>query len=62
MVFPKKRGLTLTIDLCPSHKPLDRIIFTSLISEFKKTEMPVPIGAIHNREIYAHPFRRFILA
>jgi hypothetical protein len=42
--FPKEMGITLTIDLCPSHKPLDRIIFTSLITEFKKTEKPVPLA------------------
>jgi len=42
--FPKENGITLTIDLCPSHKPLDRIIFTSLIAEFKKIEQPVPVA------------------
>ncbi len=42
--YPKEKGVTLTIDLCPSHKPLDRIIFTSLLNEFKKTETPVPIA------------------
>jgi len=42
--WPKEKGITLTIDLCPSHKPLDRIIFTSLLSEFGKIEKPVPIA------------------
>lgn len=42
--YPKEKGITLTIDLCPSHKPLDRIIFTTLITEFKKTEQPVPVA------------------
>ena len=42
--YPKEKGITLTIDLCPSHKSLDRIIFTSLISEFGKTEKPVPVA------------------
>ena len=42
--FPKERGVTLTIDLCPSHKPLDRIIFTTLISAFKQIEKPVPVA------------------
>jgi hypothetical protein len=42
--FPKEKGITLTIDLCPSEKPLDRDIFTSLISEFKKIETPAPIA------------------
>ena len=42
--FPSAHGVTLTVDLCPSHKPLDRIIFTTLISEFKNIEKPVPIA------------------
>jgi len=42
--YPKEKGVTLTIDLCPSHKSLDRIIFTSLVSEFGKTEKPVPVA------------------
>ncbi|MBE9599803.1 polysaccharide deacetylase [Pedobacter sp. MC2016-24] len=42
--FPKEKGITLTIDLCPSHKPLDRVIFTTLIAEFQKTEKPVPLA------------------
>ncbi|AWH86619.1 polysaccharide deacetylase [Flavobacterium album] len=42
--FPKEHGVTLTIDLCPSHKPLDRIVFTSLITEFQKIEKPVPVA------------------
>lgn len=42
--YPKEKGITLTIDLCPSHKPLDRIIFTSLIAEFKKVQQPVPVA------------------
>ncbi|RZK01394.1 MAG: polysaccharide deacetylase, partial [Flavobacterium sp.] len=40
--IPKEKGVALTIDLCPSHKNLDRIIFLSLINEFKKVEQPVP--------------------
>jgi hypothetical protein len=48
--------VTLTIDLCPSHKPLDRIIFTSLIAEFKKTEMPVPLAlSITGKFMLTHP-------
>lgn len=50
-----EKGITLTIDLCPSHKPLDRIIFTSLIAEFKKIEQPVPIGiSITGRFLLTH--------
>lgn len=42
--FPKEKGIALTIDLCPSHKALDRVIFTSLIAEFQKTGKPVPVA------------------
>ncbi|MDT3401937.1 polysaccharide deacetylase family protein [Mucilaginibacter terrae] len=42
--FPKEKGISLTIDLCPSHKPLDRIIFTNLIAEFKKVKTPIPVA------------------
>jgi hypothetical protein len=53
--FQKEKGITLTIDLCPSHKVLDRIIFTSLISEFQKTEKPVPIAiSITGRWMLTH--------
>lgn len=53
--FPKEKGITLTIDLCPSHKPLDRIIFKSLISEFQKTEKPIPIAlSITGRFMVTH--------
>lgn len=41
--FPNEKGITLTIDLCPSHKPLDRSIFSSLIS-YIKIEQPVPVA------------------
>ena len=53
--FPKEKGITLTIDLCPSHKPLDRVIFTSLITEFQKVEKPVPIAiSITGRWMLTH--------
>lgn len=42
--FPKEQGITLTIDLCPSHKPLDRNIFSSLIAAYAKIEQPVPVA------------------
>jgi len=42
--IPNETGITLTIDLCPSHKPLDRIIFQSIFDEFKKTVQPVPLA------------------
>ncbi|WP_157274945.1 polysaccharide deacetylase [Pedobacter sp. Leaf194] len=42
--IPNEKGITLTIDLCPSHKPLDRIIFQSVLDEFKKIEKPAPLA------------------
>ncbi len=42
--FPAEKGICLTIDLCPSHKSLDRNIFTSLISAMKSAQHPVPVG------------------
>jgi len=42
--IPNEKGIALTIDLCPSHKPLDRIIFQSVFDEFNKTERPVPLA------------------
>ncbi|RWU10310.1 polysaccharide deacetylase family protein [Pedobacter chitinilyticus] len=42
--FPKEQGITLTIDLCPSHKPLDRSIFSSLVAAYAKVEQPVPVA------------------
>jgi hypothetical protein len=42
--MPTETGISLTADLCPSHKPLDRRIFTDMFAEFKKVEKPVPIA------------------
>jgi len=42
--MPKQTGISLTADLCPSHRPLDRRIFTDIFSEFQKVERPVPIA------------------
>lgn len=42
--MPTETGISLTADLCPSHKPLDRRIFTDMISEFQKVEKPAPIA------------------
>ncbi|MFP9112470.1 polysaccharide deacetylase family protein [Flavobacterium sp. RHBU_3] len=53
--YPKEHGITLTIDLCPSHKKLDRVIFTTLIEEFSKTLQPVPIAlSITGRFMLTH--------
>ena len=42
--LPTEAGISLTADLCPSHKPLDRRIFTTIFNEFKKVEKPAPIA------------------
>ena len=42
--IPSETGISLTADLCPSHKPLDRRIFTDMIAEFQKVEKPAPIA------------------
>jgi len=42
--MPEETGISLTADLCPSHRPLARDIFTSIIAEFKKVEQPVPVA------------------
>ncbi|WP_235012478.1 polysaccharide deacetylase family protein [Pedobacter africanus] len=42
--FPSEKGITLTIDLCPSHKGLDKDIFTSLTGAFKNIERPIPVA------------------
>ncbi|EHQ25447.1 polysaccharide deacetylase family protein [Mucilaginibacter paludis] len=42
--MPKETGITLTADLCPSHRPLDRRIFTDIFQQFQKVERPVPIA------------------
>jgi hypothetical protein len=42
--MPSETGITLTADLCPSHRPLDRRIFTAIFEQFKKVEQPVPVA------------------
>ncbi|MGD0583236.1 MAG: hypothetical protein ABR974_09860 [Bacteroidales bacterium] len=51
-----QNGIDLTIDLCPSKLPLDRIIFTDLIKEIGEVEKPVPIAVcITGRWLETHP-------
>ncbi|WP_191908920.1 polysaccharide deacetylase [Larkinella humicola] len=38
-----ERGFSLTIDLCPSSKPLIRSVFEQLIAAFEPEEKPVPV-------------------
>jgi hypothetical protein len=39
-----QKGIDLTIDLCPSHLPLDRVVFLDLIKEIGVAEKPVPVS------------------
>jgi hypothetical protein len=53
--YPKEHGVSLTIDLCPSHKPFDRSIITSILSEFEPEEKPVPLAlSITGRFMLTH--------
>ena len=38
-----ERGFSLTIDLCPSTKPLTRSVFRELIRAFEPAEKPIPV-------------------
>ncbi len=42
--MPKEAGINLTIDLCPSHRVLDRRIFTDVFREFAKVEPHPPVA------------------
>lgn len=39
-----RRGIDLTIDLCPSKRALDREFFTQLVAELGNVEKPVPLA------------------
>ncbi len=54
--MPNQKGIDLTIDLCPSIRPLDRVVFTDLIHEVGQVEKPVPIAiSITGRWMNMHP-------
>lgn len=42
--LPSGAGVVLTVDLCPSRRPLDRSLFQSVIAEFEPEERPVPFA------------------
>lgn len=42
--LPSEKGINLTVDLCPSRHPFDRLLITTLLNEFGKIEHPVPLG------------------
>jgi hypothetical protein len=42
--LPRGNGVVLTVDLCPSRRPLDRSLFDSVIATFGPEERPVPLA------------------
>ncbi len=55
-VLSKQMGVDLTVDLCPSHRPLDRALFTEVIRAFGREEGPVPLAvAVTGLWMEKHP-------
>lgn len=51
-----RHGFSLTVDLCPSHKPLDRQFFLDLVDAFGPEERPVPVTvSLTGSWMKAHP-------
>ncbi len=49
-------GVDLTVDLCPSRRPLDRRLFTALVEELGRYERPVPVAvALTGAWMREHP-------
>jgi hypothetical protein len=54
--LPRGKGVVLTIDLCPSVRPLDRALFSAILSTFESEEKPIPLGiAITGVWMLEHP-------
>ncbi len=54
--LPAGNGVVLTVDLCPSTRPLDRRLFEAVIATFLPEERPVPLGiAVTGRWMEKHP-------
>jgi hypothetical protein len=54
--LPPGKGVVLTIDLCPSPRPLDRKLFRAILASFEPEEKPVPLGiAITGVWMLEHP-------
>jgi peptidoglycan/xylan/chitin deacetylase (PgdA/CDA1 family) len=43
-VLPEEHGVVLTVDLCPSHRRLDAVLFERIVSIFSPEEHPVPVA------------------
>jgi hypothetical protein len=51
----RETGVNLTIDLCPSGRPLDRRIFTAVLDQLERVEHPVPVAvAVTGAWMQAH--------
>ena len=54
--LPVEQGVVLTVDLCPSPRPLDRSLFRQVIDGFKEVERPVPVAiSITGTWLSKHP-------
>src|ERR1035437_825664 len=43
-ILGRNRGIVLSVDLCPSRKPLDRRIVRSVLESFRNAGKPVPVS------------------
>lgn len=43
-VLPTEQGVVLTVDLCPSRRRLDEILFERVVASFSPEEQPVPVA------------------
>ena len=54
--LPGQNGIDLTVDLCPSRRPLDRKLFIALFKEFGRVEKPVPVAvSVTGVWMHEHP-------
>ncbi|MDP4289547.1 MAG: polysaccharide deacetylase [Bacteroidota bacterium] len=54
--IPDRHGIILTIDLCPSEKPLDRALFLDIMQQMSDIEKPVPLAiSISGHWLLKHP-------
>jgi len=54
--FGPEKGIDLTVDLCPSSRPLDRNFFIGLITQFEPEEKPIPVAiAVTGNWMFEHP-------
>jgi hypothetical protein len=55
-LLASRPGVDLTVDLCPSRRPMDRALFTALVEELGRYERPVPVAvALTGAWMREHP-------